>query len=108
MSATLTHARAAESQARPTARSDASYGWLGFGVVALGVGLAMLALLGPLVFSVIDYRVSETLRNQTIGLDAVSLAWSPRLRSPSACSRSAAIQRRRRWRSAQPPIAPTC
>jgi hypothetical protein len=42
-------------------------------LVAVSVGLAAVALLGPLVFELIDYRVSETLRNQTIGLDAVSL-----------------------------------
>jgi hypothetical protein len=30
--------------------------------------------LGPLVTGVVEYRVTETLRNQTIGLDAVSLA----------------------------------
>lgn len=44
--------------------------------VALAViafGLVAVAALGPLVSGVIDYRVTETLRNQTIGLDAVSL-----------------------------------
>jgi hypothetical protein len=47
--------------------------WLALGLAAIGVGLAAVALLGPLVSELIDYRVSETLRNQTIGLDAVSL-----------------------------------
>lgn len=47
--------------------------WLALGLAAIGVGLAAVALLGPLLSEVIDYRVSETLRNQTIGLDAVSL-----------------------------------
>ena len=47
--------------------------WPALGLVAVSVGLAAVALLGPLVFELIDYRVSETLRNQTIGLDAVSL-----------------------------------
>lgn len=46
---------------------------LGLGLVALGVGLAVVSLLGPLVLAVIDYRVTETLRNQTIGLDLISL-----------------------------------
>lgn len=47
--------------------------WLAAGLVVIGIGLALVALLGPLVTGVIDYRVTETLRNQTIGLDAVSL-----------------------------------
>lgn len=47
---------------------------LGLGLLSLGFGLALLSLLGPLALGVIDYRVTETLRNQTIGLDLVSLA----------------------------------
>jgi hypothetical protein len=47
--------------------------WLALGLIAMGVGLAAVALLGPLVTGLIEYRVSETLRNQTIGLDTVSL-----------------------------------
>jgi hypothetical protein len=47
--------------------------WIAGGLVAIVVGLSTLALLGPLVSGVIDYRVTETLRNQTIGLDFVSL-----------------------------------
>ena len=47
--------------------------WLALGLAAIGVGLAAVSVLGPLVFELIDYRVGETLRNQTIGLDAVSL-----------------------------------
>lgn len=43
------------------------------GLIAIGVGLAIVALLGPLATEVIDYHTTETLRNQTIGLDAVSL-----------------------------------
>src|SRR4029079_19345853 len=39
----------------------------------LAVGLATVALLGPLASGVIEYHVTETIRNQTIGLDAVSL-----------------------------------
>lgn len=46
---------------------------LAAGLVAIGVGLATVALLGPFATGVIDYHVTETLRNQTIGLDAVSL-----------------------------------
>ena len=47
---------------------------LGFGLVALGAALAANSLLGPLAFDAIDYPVSETMRNQTIGLDAANLA----------------------------------
>jgi MFS family permease len=49
------------------------YGWLGLALVALGVGLIVNSLLGPLVLDAIDYPVSESLLNQTIGLEAVSL-----------------------------------
>jgi hypothetical protein len=47
--------------------------WLAVGLAAIAAGLAVVALLGPLVSETIDYRVTETLRNQTIGLDFVSL-----------------------------------
>jgi hypothetical protein len=46
---------------------------LALGLITIGVGLAIVALLGPFLTGVIDYHVTETLRNQTIGLDAVSL-----------------------------------
>jgi len=48
-------------------------GWIAGGLVAIAAGLTAVALLGPLASGVIDYRVTETLRNQTIGLDLVSL-----------------------------------
>lgn len=44
---------------------------VGLGVIALG--LAAVALLGPLGSGVVEYRVTPTLRNQVIGLDAASL-----------------------------------
>ena len=47
--------------------------WLTIGLLVIAVGLSVVALLGPLVSGLIEYRVTETLRNQTIGLDAVSL-----------------------------------
>jgi hypothetical protein len=47
--------------------------WLALVLFAIALGLAAVALVGPLVSELIDYRVTETLRNQTIGLDAVSL-----------------------------------
>ncbi len=48
--------------------------WFGFGLIALGLALAANSLLGPLVSGLIEYRFSETLINQCIGLDFVSLA----------------------------------
>ena len=47
--------------------------WLGWGLIALGIGLASNSLLGPLGVDRIDYPVSESMRNQTIGLDAATL-----------------------------------
>lgn len=42
-------------------------------LVAIAAGLVAVALLGPLTGGPVEYHVSETLRNQTIGLDATSL-----------------------------------
>jgi hypothetical protein len=47
--------------------------WLALGLLVIAAGLTAVALLGPLASGLIDYRVTETLKNQTIGLDAVSL-----------------------------------
>jgi hypothetical protein len=47
---------------------------LGVGLLVLGVGLSVNSLLGPLVFDVIRYHVSTSLGNQTIGIDAMTLA----------------------------------
>lgn len=46
---------------------------LALAVLALGAGLALNTLLGPLMTDTIRYPFSETLRNQTIGLEAVTL-----------------------------------
>jgi hypothetical protein len=46
---------------------------LAAGLVSIGAGLAAVSAVGPFVSGLIDYRVTETLRNQTIGLDATSL-----------------------------------
>ena len=46
---------------------------LAVGLLVIGAGLAAVAMLGPLLGGPIDYHVGATLRNQTIGLDAVSL-----------------------------------
>lgn len=47
--------------------------WLAAGLFTLAVGLAVNSLLGPLLAGVVTYPFSETLLNQTIGLDAISL-----------------------------------
>ena len=47
--------------------------WLGAALIAMGAGLALNSLLGPLVWNVVGYPVTPTMLNQTIGLDAVSL-----------------------------------
>lgn len=46
---------------------------LGLGLVLLGCALATNSLLGPLAAGVIEYPLSRTLLNQTLGLEAVSL-----------------------------------
>jgi hypothetical protein len=46
---------------------------LGMALIALGVGLITNSLLGPLVADAIRYPLSESVLNQTIGLEAVSL-----------------------------------
>ncbi len=40
---------------------------------ALAAGLAVNSIVGPLVLDLVDYPLTETLRNQTIGLDAATL-----------------------------------
>ena len=46
---------------------------LALALISIAAGLALVALLGPFATGVIDYHVTESLQNQTIGLDAVSL-----------------------------------
>jgi hypothetical protein len=47
--------------------------WLAIGLFAVALDLSAVALLGPIASGVVEYRVTETLRNQTIGLDFISL-----------------------------------
>lgn len=47
--------------------------WPGVASIALGAGLVANSLLGPLVADAIRYPWSASMRNQTIGLEAVSL-----------------------------------
>ena len=46
----------------------------GLGAIALGTGIAVSAVMGPLVLKVIKFRTSENLENQWIGGEMVSLA----------------------------------
>jgi hypothetical protein len=46
---------------------------LGWGLLALAAALATNSILGPFLADLIDYPVSESMRNQTVGLDAASL-----------------------------------
>lgn len=45
----------------------------GVGMLLLGAGLALNTLLGPLVADLVDYPFTETVRNETLGLEAISL-----------------------------------
>ena len=47
--------------------------WLGFGMVLLGLGLALNTILGPLFMGVISYPFTLTVYYETLGLEAVSL-----------------------------------
>lgn len=46
----------------------------GVGSIALGVGIAASALLGPLFPKIIDFRTSAHLENQFVGGEIISLA----------------------------------
>ncbi len=61
---------AAVSQPRPS--SDRS-GRFGIALIVMGVAMAANSVLGPLLADTIDYPVSHSMRNQTIGLDAATL-----------------------------------
>ena len=47
--------------------------WLALGLVVLGVGAALVAILGPLVGGLIDYHASDGAVNQIIGGDVAGL-----------------------------------
>lgn len=48
--------------------------WLALALVVLACGLVANAVIGPLVFDLVDYPFSETVRNQGIGLEIVTVA----------------------------------
>lgn len=54
-------------------RSKARQIWLAVGLFLLGIGAALVAVLGPLVAEVIQYHVSEGAVNQIIGGDIAGL-----------------------------------
>ncbi len=47
--------------------------WLGIGMLLLAAGLGINTLLGPLFLAAIHYPFTETVYNETLGLEAVSL-----------------------------------
>lgn len=47
--------------------------WLGIGLLLLAAGLAANTFLGPLFAGIIGYPFTETVYNETLGLEAVSL-----------------------------------
>src|SRR5918995_1854758 len=53
--------------------SGIGHGWLGIALFTLAAGLVANSLLGPMVADAIDYPWSESMRNQAIGLEAVSM-----------------------------------
>lgn len=64
-------------------------GWLPSGLITLAVGLAANSIVGPLWLDLVDYPLTETLRNQTVGLDAVTLF----VVAPTALAASSLIRR---------------
>jgi hypothetical protein len=48
---------------------------LEWGLVALGIGVAIAALLGPLALGVIQYHVTDEVRNQVVGGGHRGPAW---------------------------------
>lgn len=54
--------------------SGTAHRWLAAALVIMAGGLAANSLIGPLAFDLIDYPFSETVRNQGIGLEFVSIS----------------------------------
>lgn len=57
----------------PLVRSEVRHVWLVVGLFLLGIGAALVAVLGPLIGEVIQYHVSEAAVNQIIGGDVAGL-----------------------------------
>ena len=71
-STSATNVPAATGQAAPSTQATRSR-ILGWGLLALAAALAANSIVGPFVADMVDYPVSDTMLNQTIGLDAASL-----------------------------------
>lgn len=61
---------AAESQTGSPADLPRGFG---IGMILLGLAMVVNTVFGPLLLDMIDYPVSDSMRNQTIGLDAANL-----------------------------------
>jgi hypothetical protein len=67
---TVTHTREAAMVRHHPSRQP----WLAAGLIALGFALGVNTLLGPLFLGLVEYPFTETVINETLGLEAVSLA----------------------------------
>lgn len=47
--------------------------WLGLGSILLAAGMALNSLIGPLLANLVDYPYTETIRNEALGLELVTL-----------------------------------
>lgn len=63
--------------------------WLPYATAAMALMLAFNSVVGPFLLDAVDYGFSETIRNQAIGLDAVSLV----LVAPLALAAAGATRR---------------
>lgn len=60
-------------ETKPTAPAASPSRWLGAGLFLLGLGAAVVAVLGPLVLGVVRYHASEGTVNQVMGGDVAGL-----------------------------------
>jgi len=70
---TTTRREASENLASTPDAGNTGNGWLGAALVVLGFGAALVALLGPLAFGVIDYHASQGAVDQITGGDVAGL-----------------------------------
>jgi hypothetical protein len=73
VSAAPTPTRVPQGTSDPQSAPTVAQSWLGVALLTLAAGVAALSLLGPLVTGAINYRISDLILSQLIGLDAVSL-----------------------------------
>ena len=81
--------------------------WDRSGMLLLGAGLIANTLLGPLFADAIDYPFTETVRNETLGLEAISLVLIDPWRWWRACWPCASTQRPASSVSVLPPTRRT-